>query len=145
MSWGRKRMYLALAVMLALLPVAAEDSVFIGDGDIASIRMFDSQGVALDATVEVASNIGEGWIIYNPDSPILIITPKGSISLYEESILITGDLIGNNPSLYLVQGKATFNTYDMRGGTLSVSTPVSLSNLPEMERCLSLPTILKSQ
>ncbi|MFA6680554.1 MAG: hypothetical protein WCS35_00855, partial [Sphaerochaeta sp.] len=82
MSWGRKRMYLALAVMLALLPVAAEDSVFIGDGDIASIRMFDSQGVALDATVEVASNIGEGWIIYNPDSPILIITPKGSINLY---------------------------------------------------------------
>lgn len=129
MSWGRKRMYLALAVMLALLPVAAEDSVFIGDGDIASIRMFDSQGVALDATVEVASNIGEGWIIYNPDSPILIITPKGSISLYEESILITGDLIGNNPSLYLVQGKATFNTYDMRGGTLSVSTPVSLFKL----------------
>jgi len=112
-----------------MFSVAAEDSVFIGDGDIGSIRMFDSQGVRLETTVEVASNIGEGWIIFNPDSPILIVTPKGSINLYENSILITGDLISNNPSLYLVKGKATFNTYDMEGGTLSVSTPVSLFKL----------------
>ena len=129
MSRVRKRIVLALVVTMILSSVAAEDSVFIGDGDIGSIRMFDSQGVALDTTVEVASNIGEGWIIHNPDSPILIITPKGSISLYEDSILITGDLINKNPSLYLVKGKATFNTHDMEGGTLSVSTPVSLFKL----------------
>ncbi|MGB4406561.1 MAG: hypothetical protein WBI82_06860 [Sphaerochaeta sp.] len=129
MSRVRKRVVLALVVALVLSSIAAEDSVFIGDGDIGSIRMFDSQGVALDTTVEVASNIGEGWIILNPDSPILIITPKGSINLYEDSILITGDLISNNPSLYLVKGKATFNTYDMEGGTLSVATPVSLFKL----------------
>lgn len=129
MSRVRKRVCLALVVALIMFSVAAEDSVFIGDGDIGGIRIFDSQGVALDATVEVASNIGEGWIIHNPDSPILIITPKGSINLYEDSILITGDLISNNPSLYLVKGKATFNTYDMQGGTLSVSTPVSLFKL----------------
>ncbi|MBI9094665.1 MAG: hypothetical protein JEY71_07270 [Sphaerochaeta sp.] len=131
MSRVRKRVVLALVVALVLSSVAAEDSVFIGDGDIGSIRMYDSQGVALEATVEVASNIGEGWIIYNPDSPILIITPKGSINLYEDSILITGDLISNNPSLYLVKGKATFNTYDMKGGTLSVATPVSLFKLTD--------------
>lgn len=129
MSRVRKRVCLALVVALMMFSIAAEDSVFIGDGDIGGIRMYDSQGVALDATVEVASNIGEGWIIHNPDSPILIITPKGSINLYEDSILITGDLISNNPSLYLVKGKATFNTYDMEGGTLSVSTPVSLFKL----------------
>ena len=129
MSWGRKRVCLALVIALVMVPLAAEDSVFIGDGDIGSIRMYDSQGVPLDATVEVASNIGEGWIIYNPYSPILIITPKGSINLYEDSILVTGDLISDNPSLYLVKGKATFNTYDMGGGTLQVSTPVSLFKL----------------
>lgn len=129
MSWGRKRVCLALVIALVMVPIAAEDSVFIGDGDIGAIRMFDSQGVALDATVEVASNIGEGWIIHNPDSPILIITPKGSINLYEDSILITGDLISADPSLYLVKGKATFNTYDMGNGTLHVSTPVSLFKL----------------
>lgn len=129
MSRVRKRVYLALVVTLILFSVSAEDSVFIGDGDIGGIRMFDSQGIRLETTVDVASNIGEGWIIYNPDSPILIITPKGSINLYEDSILITGDLISNNPSLYLVKGKATFNTYDMEGGTLSVSTPVSLFKL----------------
>ena len=131
MSRVRKRVCLALVVALVMFSVAAEDSVFIGDGDIGGIRMFDSQGVRLETTSEVASNIGEGWIIYNPDSPILIITPKGSINLYEDSILITGDLISNNPSLYLVKGKATFNTYDLEGGTLSVSTPVSLFKLKD--------------
>lgn len=129
MSRVRKRVCLALVVLLVMFGIAAGDSVFIGDGDIGGIRMFDSQGVALDATVEVASNIGEGWIIHNPDSPILIITPKGSINLYEDSIIITGDLISNNPSLYLVKGKATFTTYDMEGGTLHVATPVSLFKL----------------
>jgi len=129
MSRVLKRIFLTLIVALVVFGVAAEDSIFIGDGDISGIRMFDSQGVRLDATVEVASNIGEGWIIHNPTSPILIITPKGSINLYEDSILITGDLISNNPTLYLVKGKATFSTYDMEGGTLSVSTPVSLFKL----------------
>ncbi|MDY0290296.1 MAG: hypothetical protein RBR15_15825 [Sphaerochaeta sp.] len=129
MSWGRKRVCLALLVALAMVPLAAQDSVFIGDGDIGGIRIFDSQGVALDATEEVASNIGQGWVIYNPDSPILIVTPKGTINLFEDSILITGDLISDNPTLYLVKGKATFNTYDMGRGTLSVSTPVSLFKL----------------
>ena len=118
-----------MAVVLVMFSVTAEDSVFIGDGDIGSIRMFDSQGVRLETTVEVASNIGEGWIIHNPTSPILIITPKGSINLYEDSILITGDLISNNPSLYLVKGKATFTTFAMGDGILSVSTPVSLFKL----------------
>lgn len=129
MSWGRKRVCLALLVALAMVPLAAQDSVFIGDGDIGGIHIFDSQGVALDATQEVASNIGQGWVINNPDSPILIVTPKGTINLYEDSILVTGDLISDNPSLYLVKGKATFNTYDMGAGTLSVSTPVSLFKL----------------
>lgn len=129
MSRVLKRVCLALVVMLVMSSVAAADSVFIGDGDIGGIRMYDSQGVALEATVEVASNIGEGWILHNPDSPILIITPKGSINLYEDSILITGDLISNDPSLYLVKGKATFSTYDMEGGSLSISTPVSLFTL----------------
>lgn len=129
MSRVLKRVCLALVAMLVLFPIAAEDSVFIGDGDIGGIRLFDSQGTRLESTAEVASNIGQGWIIHNPDTPILIITPKGSINLYEDSILITGDLISRNPSLYLVKGKATFTTYDMEGGTLSVATPVSLFKL----------------
>lgn len=53
----------------------ADDSVFIGDGDISALKLYDSQGNRLDATSENASKIGEGWIIQNPDTPILIITP----------------------------------------------------------------------
>ena len=118
-----------MVVVLVMFSLAAEDSLFIGDGDIGSIRMYDSQGIRLNTTTDVASQIGQGWIIQNQYSPILIITPKGSINLYEDSILITGDLISDNPSLYLVKGKAVFNTYDMKGGTLSVSTPASLFQL----------------
>lgn len=129
MSRVRKRIVLSLVAALILFSLNAQESVFIGDGDIGSIRLFDSQGTSLAVTDEVTSDIGEGWIIYNQDSPILIITPKGSISLYEDSILITGNLMSYDPSLYLVKGKATFTTENMQGGSLTVSTPVSLFTL----------------
>ena len=124
-----KYMVLMVACLLMLSPVSADDSVFIGDGDIGGILLYDSQGNKLDSSVEVVSNIGEGWIIYTPDTPILIITPKGTINLYEQSILVTGDLLSNSPELYLVKGKATFNTFEDFTGSLSISTPVSLFKL----------------
>ncbi|MFA6785258.1 MAG: hypothetical protein WCR13_10215, partial [Sphaerochaeta sp.] len=116
-----KYMVLMVACLLMLSPVSADDSVFIGDGDIGGILLYDSQGNKLDSSVEVVSNIGEGWIIYTPDTPILIITPKGTINLYEQSILVTGDLLSNSPELYLVKGKATFNTFEDFTGSLSIS------------------------
>ena len=103
----------------------ADDSVFIGDGDISALKLYDNQGNLLDATSENASQIGEGWIIQNPDTPILIITPRGTINVYEGSLLVTGSLSSKESDLYLVSGKATFNTYEMEGGVLTVTTPVS--------------------
>lgn len=107
----------------------ADESVFIGDGDISALKLYDSQGNPLDATSENASQIGEGWIIQNPDTPILIITPRGTINVYEGSLLVTGNLSSKNSDLYLVSGKATFNTYEMEGGVLTVTTPVSRHRL----------------
>lgn len=107
----------------------ADDSVFIGDGDISALKLYDSQGNRLDATSENASKIGEGWIIQNPDTPILIITPRGTINVYEGSLLVTGNLTSKQSDIYLVSGKATFNTYDMNSGVLTVSTPVSRHRL----------------
>jgi hypothetical protein len=107
----------------------ADDSVFIGDGDISALKLYDSQGNRLDATSENASKIGEGWIIQNPDTPILIITPRGTINVYEGSLLVTGNLTSKQSDIYLVSGKATFNTYDMDSGILTVSTPVSRHRL----------------
>ena len=124
-----KYIALMVAAFLTIGTLSADDSVFIGDGDIGGILLYDSQGNKLESSVEVASNIGEGWIIHTPDTPILIITPKGTINLYEQSILVTGDLLSDDPQLYLVSGKATFNTFDDFTGTLSVSTPVSLFKL----------------
>ncbi len=107
----------------------ADDSVFIGDGDISALKLYDSQGNRLDATSENASKIGEGWIIQNPDTPILIITPRGTINVYEGSLLVTGNLTSKQSDIYLVSGKATFNTYDSDSGVLTVSTPVSRHRL----------------
>lgn len=107
----------------------ADDSVFIGDGDIGALKLYDSQGNRLDATSENAGKIGVGWIIQNPDTPILIITPRGTINVYEDSLLITGNLSNQASDFYLVSGKATFNTNAAEYGVLTVSTPVSRHRL----------------
>ena len=120
-----KKVGLSLAMLLVLLPLSASDIVSIGEGDVGSFRLYDSQGNKMEVTETVASQIGEGWIINNPETPILIVTPVGTINLYEDAILVTGDLSLANPRLYLVQGKATFSTNESYEGTLVVSTPVS--------------------
>ncbi|WP_319755443.1 hypothetical protein [uncultured Sphaerochaeta sp.] len=120
-----KYIVLLLLILIGGTTLFAEDEVFIGDGDIAALHVYDSQGNRIEATSEQAQNIAEGWIIHNPDTPILLVTPRGTINVFEDSLLVTGDLVGNNPDLYLVSGKATFNTYDMEDGFLTVTTPVS--------------------
>lgn len=129
MGVSMKRLVIYIVLLLLILTsgtaLSAEDEVFIGDGDIAALHVYDSQGNRLEATSEQAQNIAEGWIIHNPDTPILLVTPRGTINVFEDSLLVTGDLVGNNPDLYLVSGKATFNTYDMEDGYLTVTTPVS--------------------
>lgn len=120
-----KYIVLLLLILTSNVAVFADDEVFIGDGDIAALHLYDSQGNRLEATSEQAQNIAEGWIIHNPDTPILLVTPRGTINVFEDSLLVTGDLVGNNPNLYLVSGKAAFNTYDMEDGCLTVTTPVS--------------------
>ncbi len=129
MGVSMKRLVIYIVLLLLILTsgtaLFAEDEVFIGDGDIAALHLYDSQGNRLEATSEQAQNIAEGWIIHNPDTPILLVTPRGTINVFEDSLLVTGDLVGRNADLYLVSGKATFNTYDMEGGSLTVTTPVS--------------------
>lgn len=129
MNWFCKHVGLLLLATCLIGNLYADDSVFIGDGDIGALKLYDSQGNRLDATSENASQIGEGWILHNPDTPILIITPRGTINVYEGSLLITGNLTSKAADLYLVSGKATFNTTDMEGGELTVSTPVSRHRL----------------
>lgn len=124
-----KHVGLLLLAACLISNLYADDSVFIGDGDISALKLYDSQGNRLDATSENASKIGEGWIIQNPDTPILIITPRGTINVYEGSLLVTGNLTSKQSDIYLVSGKATFNTYDMNSGVLTVSTPVSRHRL----------------
>ncbi|MEA4861446.1 MAG: hypothetical protein VB127_13250 [Sphaerochaeta sp.] len=125
MNWLFKRVGLLLLALCLSANLVADDSVFIGDGDISSLKLYDSQGNALDLTEEVISQIGEGWIISNPDTPLLLVTPRGTINVYENSLLVTGNLVGMHAELYLVSGKATFNTYPLEGSTLTVTTPVS--------------------
>jgi len=125
MNWLFKHVGLLLLALCLSANLVADDSVFIGDGDVSSLKLYDTQGNALELTEEVISQIGEGWIISNPDTPLLLVTPRGTINVYENSLLVTGNLVGKQAELYLVSGKATFNTYPLEGGTLTVTTPVS--------------------
>lgn len=125
MNWLFKHVGLLLLALCLSANLIADDSVFIGDGDISSLKLYDTQGNALELTEEVISQIGEGWIISNPDTPLLLVTPRGTINVYENSLLVTGNLVGKQAELYLVSGKATFNTFPLEGGTLTVTTPVS--------------------
>ncbi len=120
-----KKLLLVLLTICVGTGLAADDAVYIGDGDIAAIQLYDSQGNRLEATSEQASEVDEGWIINNPDSPVLLVTPRGTIYIYENSLIVTGDLSNLNSELYLVKGRATFNTFNMEGGSLTIYTPVS--------------------
>jgi hypothetical protein len=120
--------------------LSANDLLTIGAGDIGSFRLYDSQGNKMEVTEEVTSQIGEGWIINNPETPILIETPQGIVNLFENAILIIGDVSTSNPQLYLVQGKATFHTNDSFKDTLVVSTPVSQFKLQGKGEILVITT-----
>jgi hypothetical protein len=135
-----KKMGFTLALLLVLIPLSANDLLTIGAGDIGSFRLYDSQGNKREVTEEVTSQIGEGWIINNPETPILIETPQGIVNLFENAILIIGDVSSSNPQLYLVQGKATFHTNDTFKDTLVVSTPVSQFKLQGKGEILVITT-----
>ncbi len=119
--------YIGLCLLIVMMSSAifADDSVFIGDGDITALHLYDAQGNPLKATDELAQNIAQGWIINNPDTPILIVTPLGTVNIFANSLVVIGNLVDKNADLYLVSGQATFTTTNMDGGKLTITTPVS--------------------
>ncbi|HZJ87870.1 MAG TPA: hypothetical protein VFC80_01815, partial [Sphaerochaeta sp.] len=65
------------------------------------------------------------WILYNPESDLLIMTPLGNITLYQNSILVPTILGAREVELYLVAGQGTFDSYGIEGATFAVRTPAS--------------------
>lgn len=125
MNWSFKKVGLILLVVFLSFTLWADDSIFITDGDIGSLNLYDSQGNRLDAALAGAGEIEEGWILHNPGSDLTLVTPLGSVILYEDSIILTTRLHPQSIELYLVSGKATFNTTIVPGGSLTVITPAS--------------------
>ncbi len=125
MNWSFKKMALILLVLCMAFGLAADNSVFIGDGDVGSLKLYDRDGRPIDAALAEAGDIGEGWIIHNPESDILIVTPVGTVNLYQDSLAITTSLRERDIEITLVRGKGTFNATGLTGGSLTVSTPAS--------------------
>ncbi len=125
MNWSFKKVALILLVLCTAFGLAADNSVFIGDGDVGSLKLYDRNGRPLDATMEEASEIGEGWILHNPESDLLIVTPVGTVNLYQDSLAITTELGARDIEITLVRGKGTFTATGLLGGSLTVSTPAS--------------------
>ncbi|HOE84034.1 MAG TPA: hypothetical protein PLK91_02340, partial [Sphaerochaeta sp.] len=125
MNWSFKKVALILLVLCMAFGLAADNSVFIGDGDVGSLKLYDRNGRPLDATMEDASEIGEGWILHNPGSDLLIVTPVGTANLYQDSLAITTELGARDIEITLVRGKGTFRATGLLGGSLTISTPAS--------------------
>lgn len=141
MNWFCKHVGLILlAACLTGTLFAADSSVYIGDGDISALNLYDNQGNRLDPASEEASMIGEGWIIHNPGSPLLLLTPNLSVNLYEDSILVTGTITEKSAELYLVAGKATFSAAGGSLESLVVTTPVSRFDLADGGQMLVITT-----
>lgn len=131
MNWSFKKIGLILLVLCMATGLAADSAVFIGDGDVGSVKLYDRTGRPLDATVEDVGDIGEGWIVSTPESDLLIVTPVGTVNLYQGSIAITAALSSRDIEIALIRGKATFKATDLLGGSLTVSTPASRYTLRE--------------
>ena len=125
MNWSFKKVGLFILILCMASGLAADNSVFIGDGDVGSVRLYDRNGRPIDATLEDASDIGEGWIISNPDSDLLIVTPVGTVNIYQGSLAVTTSLATRDIEISLIRGKATFKATNLFGGSLTVSTPAS--------------------
>ena len=125
MNWSFKKVGLFILILCMASGLAADNSVFIGDGDVGSLKLYDRNGRPIDATLEDASDIGEGWIISNPDSDLLIVTPVGTVNIYQGSLAVTTSLATRDIEISLIRGKATFKATNLFGGSLTVSTPAS--------------------
>jgi len=113
----------SLVTIIVVTSLLFADGVFtISNSD---LKLFNTQGKQMELTEDVASNVSKGWIIRTSDKPVIVTTPIGSVKLEANSLLVTGNLDMDLPSLYLVDGEASFSTDNDFTGLLTVSTPVS--------------------
>jgi hypothetical protein len=117
-----KRALTMLFVLMTTCAVFAESVFTVSSSD---LKLYDAEGKEMTLTDQVAQMVGQGWIIQSNDKEIVITTPIGTVVLGPDSTLVTETLTKNAPSLYLVDGVASFSTEQDFTGTLTVSTPAT--------------------
>lgn len=114
---------LVTVLLLAMACTLFASDLFSVSSD--ELKLYDAQGKEMPLTDQVAGMVGNGWIITSGDKKIIITTPVGTVILESDTTLVTGTLVTDTPSLYLVDGSASFRTEEDFAGTLTVSTPVT--------------------
>lgn len=117
-----KKHLLVAALFLAAMALSAQEPFAVSSGDFA---LYNESGERLALDENAARTATNGWIVQTQDRPVTIQTPVGTIELAANTTLVTGDLSETRPSLYLVDGEASFSTARDFTGRLTVSTPVS--------------------
>jgi len=115
----------ALAMILVLMMAGTVFAASPFGINTVDLKLYDAKGNEMALTDEVAGTVGNGWIVRSADKEIVITTPDGNIVLSANTTLVTGNLEEKNPSLYLVDGEASFSVEPSIEGKLTVSTPVS--------------------
>lgn len=119
--------FVLLSVVLLLTVLTVFASPFtVSDSE---LKLYDAKGKEMPLNDEVANMITGGWIIKTGAKPILVTTPVGSVLMQPSTTMVTNKLDTTTPSLYLVDGEASFATEADFQGTLHVSTPVSTFTL----------------
>lgn len=117
-----KKHLLVATLFLAAMALSAQEPFAVSSGDFA---LYNESGERLALDENAARTATNGWIVQTQDRPVTIQTPVGTIELAANTTLVTGDLSETRPSLYLVDGEASFSTARDFTGRLTVSTPVS--------------------
>lgn len=117
-----KKHLLVATLFFAAMALPAQEPFAVSSGDFA---LYNESGERLALDENAARTATNGWVIQTQDRPVTIQTPVGTIELAANATLVTGDLSETRPSLYLVDGKASFSTARDFTGRLTVSTPVS--------------------
>ncbi|MDD7202241.1 MAG: hypothetical protein SPF89_07185 [Sphaerochaetaceae bacterium] len=117
-----KKHLLVATLFFAAMALSAQEPFSVSSGDLA---LYNENGERLALDENAARTATNGWVIQTQDRPVTIQTPVGTIGLSSNATLVTGDLSETRPSLYLVDGEASFSTAQNFTGRLTVSTPVS--------------------
>ncbi len=116
-----------LLVALLLVPSFgfAVSPLQVDPGNLTGVLVNNSTGALVPMQTVLDNGLEQGWIIRTANEPVTLQSPVGAVVIGPSSMIGIQSLSADNPSFYLVDGSASFQTQPDFSKTLHVATPVS--------------------